>query len=225
MTWGSISSHRGVLLSLWDLSVSVRFLAFGLWSKEQRGSKPRVLEPTLKHLAWSTLTTLNCLELDSWLENVVFLYVRSKMKWWCTVSIVSAINVFLVTVCLPLQIKYYSFDEEKSKNGNRIIVLSQICYTVFPQSQCFEISALGWHFHIFEFQFILGIAPSDSVLTGFCLCIKGYVSLLCFLYVCPWTGFSVWPQGFSLCSSLLLPQEIFSRSCSPPHFELLFSCV
>lgn len=34
------------------------------------------------------------------------------MKWLCTLSIVSAINVFLAKVFLPLHIKYQSSDEE-----------------------------------------------------------------------------------------------------------------
>lgn len=60
------------------------------------------------------------------------------MKWLCTLSIVSAINVFLAKVFLPLHIKYQSSDEEIMKMEIEVMH-SQTC----SDSKSFKISFLG----------------------------------------------------------------------------------
>lgn len=95
-------------------------LACGQENKEKanRGWCRRFLEPRLKNQACNTFTAFNCLELDWWLGNVIFLYVRSKNEMLCAHNIhniVSTINDFLLKLFLPLQIKYQFSDEKKVK--------------------------------------------------------------------------------------------------------------
>lgn len=119
MTWGSSSFQPVALLStetsknlLYSLS-----LACGQMKREKANWSWKILDlvqeiygAQTKKLRCSPFTTLNCLGLETWLENV-FYYSVAKMKWLCIFNIVSAINVFLAKVFLPL-IKYQSSDEE-----------------------------------------------------------------------------------------------------------------
>lgn len=97
----------------------------------------RFMEPRLKKLRCSPFTTLNCLGLEAWLENIAFHYSGAKMKWLCTLNIVSAINVFLAKVFLPLHIKYQSSDEEIVKMEiewlciHKLVVTSSLNQKVF----------------------------------------------------------------------------------------------